>query len=75
MTRIQQYIFPDGPVASRSPHATTLRMRRERFLQRRNRLARLGFDEVFERMWELYLAYSKADTQSGNLELERWGPR
>ncbi|KQH78216.1 hypothetical protein AO501_02305 [Mycobacterium gordonae] len=80
MTRIQQYIFPDGPVASRSPHATTLRLWRERFLQRRNRLARLGFDEVFERMWELYLAYSEAGFRSGYLDVHQWtferrGPR
>lgn len=75
MTWIQQYIFPGGLVASRPPYAAMLRLWRERFRQRRNRLARLGFDEGFEPMWELCLAYSKADTQSGNLELERWGPR
>lgn len=80
MTWNQQYIFPDGSVASRSPYATTLRLWPERFLQRRNRLARLGFDEVFERMWELYLAYSEAAPLSGYLGVhhwtsERWGPR
>lgn len=43
---IQQYIFPGGL----SPSAeTSLRPRRERLLQRRDELARLGIDEVFER--------------------------
>ena len=55
------------------PHyAETLRLWRERFLQRRSRLARLGFDEVFERMWELYLAYSEAGFRSGYLDVYQW---
>lgn len=55
------------------PHyAETLRLWRERFLQRRNRLADLGFDEVFERMWELYLAYSEAGFRSGYLDVYQW---
>ncbi|WP_310779484.1 class I SAM-dependent methyltransferase [Mycobacterium sp. Z3061] len=68
-------------VASLRPHyAETLRLWRERFLQRRTRLARLGFDEVFERMWELYLAYSEAGFRSGYLDVHQWtferrGPR
>lgn len=59
--------------ASLRPHyAETLRLWRERFLQRRNELARLGFDEVFERMWELYLAYSEAGFRSGYLDVYQW---
>ena len=43
------------------PHyAETLRLWRERFIERRDAVAELGFDEVFHRMWELYLAYSEA---------------
>ena len=43
------------------PHyAETLRLWRERFAERRDAVAALGFDEVFQRMWELYLAYSEA---------------
>ena len=43
------------------PHyADTLRLWRERFIARRDAVAELGFDEVFHRMWELYLAYSEA---------------
>lgn len=59
--------------ASLRPHyAETLRLWRERFLQQRTRLARLGFDEVFERMWELYLAYSEAGFRSGYLDVQQW---
>jgi cyclopropane-fatty-acyl-phospholipid synthase len=59
--------------ASLRPHyAETLRLWRERFMQRRDELARLGFDEVFGRMWELYLAYSEAGFRSGYLDVYQW---
>ena len=32
----------------------------------------LGFDEVFARMWELYLAYSEAGFRSGYLDVYQW---
>jgi cyclopropane-fatty-acyl-phospholipid synthase len=38
-------------------YARTLRTWRERFLERRDEVLRLGFDEPFIRMWEYYLAY------------------
>ncbi|SOJ53168.1 Tuberculostearic acid methyltransferase UfaA1 [Mycobacterium simulans] len=58
---------------SLQPHyAETLRLWRERFLQRRDRVAHLGFDEVFGRMWELYLAYSEAGFRSGYLDVYQW---
>ena len=51
------------------PHyAETLRMWRERFVERRDAVAALGFDDVFHRMWELYLAYSEAGFRSGYLD-------
>jgi cyclopropane-fatty-acyl-phospholipid synthase len=60
-------------MASLRPHyAETLRLWRERFTQRRDRLAHLGFDEVFGRMWELYLAYSEAGFRSGYLDVHQW---
>jgi cyclopropane-fatty-acyl-phospholipid synthase len=60
-------------MASLRPHyAETLRLWRERFAQRRDELARLGFDEVFGRMWELYLAYSEAGFRSGYLDVYQW---
>jgi len=55
------------------PHyAETLRLWRERFMDRRDALSALGFDDVFRRMWELYLAYSEAGFRSGYLDVYQW---
>ena len=55
------------------PHyAETLRLWRERFVERRDAVAALGFDEVFQRMWQLYLAYSEAGFKSGYLDVYQW---
>ena len=55
------------------PHyAETLRLWRERFTERRDAMAALGFDEVFHRMWGLYLAYSEAGFESGYLDVYQW---
>jgi cyclopropane-fatty-acyl-phospholipid synthase len=55
------------------PHyAETLRLWRERFLERRDAVAALGFDDMFGRMWELYLAYSEAGFRSGWLDVVQW---
>jgi cyclopropane-fatty-acyl-phospholipid synthase len=60
-------------MTSLRPHyAETLRLWRKRFAQRRDTLAQLGFDEVFGRMWELYLAYSEAGFRSGYLNVYQW---
>jgi cyclopropane-fatty-acyl-phospholipid synthase len=60
-------------MTSLRPHyAETLRLWRERFIAQRDELAYLGFDEVFERMWELYLAYSEAGFRSGYLDVYQW---
>ncbi|MGO9152162.1 class I SAM-dependent methyltransferase [Mycobacterium sp.] len=60
-------------MTSLRPHyAETLRLWRERFTQRRDTLAHLGFDEVFGRMWELYLAHSEAGFRSGYLDVYQW---
>jgi cyclopropane-fatty-acyl-phospholipid synthase len=60
-------------MTSLRPHyAETLRLWRERFMQRRDALASLGFDDVFGRMWELYLAYSEAGFRSGYLDVYQW---
>jgi cyclopropane-fatty-acyl-phospholipid synthase len=56
----------------RAHYAETLRLWRERFLQRRKTLAHVGFDEVFARMWELYLANREAGFRSGNLNVYQW---
>ena len=56
----------------RGHYAETLRLWRERFMQRRDEMAHLGFDEVFARMWQLYLAYSEAGFRSGYLDVYQW---
>jgi cyclopropane-fatty-acyl-phospholipid synthase len=48
------------------PHyAETLRIWRGRFGARAEEVQRLGFDEVFNRMWRFYLCYSEAGFRSG----------
>ncbi len=60
-------------MTSLRPHyAETLRLWREQFIKQRDRLAQLGFDDVFHRMWELYLAYSEAGFRSGYLNVYQW---
>lgn len=60
-------------MTSLGPHyAETLRLWQERFAQRRDALMPLGFDAVFARMWELYLAYSEAGFRSGYLDVYQW---
>jgi cyclopropane-fatty-acyl-phospholipid synthase len=55
------------------PHyAETLRLWREQFLRRRTTLSHIGFDVVFARMWELYLAYAEAGFRSGYLDVYQW---
>ncbi len=61
-----------GMLSLRPHYAETLRLWRERFLQRRNAVSALGFDEVFHRMWELYLTYSEAGFRSGYLNVYQW---
>jgi cyclopropane-fatty-acyl-phospholipid synthase len=53
-------------------YAETLRLWRERFMQRRKTLSHIGFDEIFARMWELYLADREAGFRSGNLNVYQW---
>jgi cyclopropane-fatty-acyl-phospholipid synthase len=56
----------------RRHYAETLRLWRERFVERRDAVAALGFDDVFQRMWDLYLAYSEAGFSSGYLDVYQW---
>ena len=60
-------------MTSIGPHyAETLRLWRERFIEQREAVSALGFDDVFQRMWELYLAYSEAGFRSGYLDVYQW---
>ncbi|MER8104877.1 cyclopropane-fatty-acyl-phospholipid synthase family protein [Kitasatospora sp. NPDC094016] len=57
---------------SYGPHyAETLRLWRERFTERADEVGALGFDQVFRRMWELYLAYSEAGFRTGYLDVQQ----
>jgi len=46
-------------------YAETLRIWRERFRARADEVTSLGFDEVFNRMWNFYLCYSEAGFRAG----------
>ncbi|OZM72498.1 cyclopropane-fatty-acyl-phospholipid synthase [Amycolatopsis antarctica] len=54
-------------------YARTLCEWRERFNSRWSEVADLGFDEMFRRMWEFYLAYSEAGFRSGYLNVHQFG--
>lgn len=49
-------------------YARTLRIWRNRFIERWPAIAGLGFDDTFRRMWEFYLAYSEAGFRAGYLD-------
>jgi len=52
-------------------YAETLRIWRERFGARAEQVGRLGFDEVFRRMWTFYLCYSEAGFRAGYLDVSQ----
>jgi cyclopropane-fatty-acyl-phospholipid synthase len=52
-------------------YARTLHEWRTRFLAAADDAGRLGFDPVFQRMWNLYLAYSEAGFRSGYLDVHQ----
>ncbi|MGQ4430171.1 class I SAM-dependent methyltransferase [Streptomyces sp. SAS_260] len=53
-------------------YAETLRLWRERFTERADEVAALGFDEVFHRLWTFYLAYSEAGFRAGYLDVQQY---
>jgi len=52
-------------------YAQTLRIWRDRFLAQESEVARLGFDEVFVRMWLFYLCYAEAGFRAGYLNVSQ----
>jgi len=52
-------------------YAETLRQWDTRFMAARQQREDLGFDVVFERMWHLYLEYSRAGFASGYLDVHQ----
>jgi cyclopropane-fatty-acyl-phospholipid synthase len=53
-------------------YAETLRLWRERFNRRADEVETLGFDRIFRRMWNLYLAWSEAGFRSGYLDVRQY---
>ena len=53
-------------------YAETLRLWRERFTERADEVAALGFDETFRRLWTFYLAYSEAGFRAGYLDVQQY---
>ena len=62
-------ISADFPLGNH--YARTLQEWRTRFLAAADDVGRLGFDPVFQRMWNLYLAYSEAGFRSGYLDVHQ----
>ena len=54
-------------------YGPTLRNWRHAFADALPRVAELGFDETFMRMWTFYLAYSEAGFAAGYLDDYQWG--
>ena len=52
-------------------YAETLRLWRERFGAQAARVACLGFDEVFSRMWTFYLCYPEAGFRAGYIDVSQ----
>jgi cyclopropane-fatty-acyl-phospholipid synthase len=52
-------------------YAATLRLWRQRFASQAARVETLGFDDVFRRTWNFYLAYSEAGFRSGYLDVHQ----
>ncbi|MBD8871172.1 SAM-dependent methyltransferase [Nocardioides donggukensis] len=52
-------------------YAETLRLWDTAFLQHRDRVRELGFDQTFERMWHFYLEYSRGGFASGYIDVNQ----
>ena len=63
---------PAGRGAETRAHvACTLQEWRKQFLAAANAVAGLGFGPAFQRMWNLYLAYSEAGFRAGYLDVHQ----
>jgi cyclopropane-fatty-acyl-phospholipid synthase len=52
-------------------YAETLRLWRERFGAHAGEVGRLGFDEVFRRLWNFYLSYTEAGFRAGYIDVSQ----
>lgn len=73
LTAIEDLAGPGLTITSRRRlgrhYARTLHCWRERFLAHTAEAADLGFDEIFPRLWEFYLAYCEAGFRAGYLDV------
>jgi len=53
----------------RLDYARTLRLWRERFVERWDAIRKLGYDEAFRRKWTYYLAYCEAGFTEGTIDV------
>jgi len=61
----------EADTAMGQDYARTLHEWRTRFVAAADEVGRLGFDAIFQRMWNLYLAYSEAGFRSGYLNVHQ----
>jgi cyclopropane-fatty-acyl-phospholipid synthase len=59
----------EGSETFRMSYARTLRLWRERFIERWDDIKKLGFDEPFKRKWIYYLAYCEAGFAEGSIDV------
>jgi cyclopropane-fatty-acyl-phospholipid synthase len=71
VTRAETSLRLRGRLSMGSHYAETLRRWDERFLDRRDAVLALGFDDLFTRIWHFYLAYSRAGFASGYLDVQQ----
>ncbi|MEV0646179.1 cyclopropane-fatty-acyl-phospholipid synthase family protein [Phytomonospora sp. NPDC050363] len=62
----------DSDLAFGPDYARTLDLWRHRFAEATGGLARRGFDDLFARTWDFYLAYSQAGFTSGYLDVHQF---
>ncbi len=52
-------------------YAHTLKLWEERFMGRSEEVRDMGFDAIFQRMWQFYLCYSRAGFATGYLDVQQ----
>ncbi|MFK7792794.1 MAG: class I SAM-dependent methyltransferase [Devosiaceae bacterium] len=52
-------------------YARTLKEWREEFMSKWDRIAPMGFDERFQRLWRYYMHYCEAGFQAGNIDVRQ----
>ena len=64
-------LAPSPTIPWGNHYARTLAEWRKQFLGATDAVAELGFGRTFQRMWNLYLAYSEAGFRAGYLDVHQ----